>query len=521
MVQGGRVIVATRPTTYEGQELTTELAKASESFGYFLKSHVRIAERTPAGHETGVIPWEWWPLIHDPLVADLDGGVTRLIVLKARQLGVSWSLAAWMVHGGLFQPNALLGGTSAGELEAAEFVWKCRFIIEHLPYASTPSLSIDNSLELEFTASKGRIIFFPSTPKAGRGYTFTRWISDEAAFHQYAARNFAAYSAATTGQIVIVSSAGDDERRVTTDWFQRMWLAARDQENGFTARFYPPSVRPGRDDAWKTAKRAEMSATPGQYEREHPETPEQAFSSMLLLRFDTEAIEEGLQYTKTQQPIRMLNELPDKLRSNPYITVWATPRPGVPYVIGSDGSKGVGADYADTVVMEARTLRTVAELRSNRTEPTEFGEQTAVLAKWYNDAWCMVGRKWGESIIVQLVVAGCKVYHERTAAQVLAGARGIPGFDETGHSKPALIDGLAEAVKTRQLTDPSPYFWQEASVYIVDPDTGKTEAATGSHDDTVTARALAVRISEQPGAQTLRNTVLTTVKPKEWGYGQR
>jgi hypothetical protein len=84
LVQGGRVIVATRPTTYEGQELTTELAKASESFGYFLKSHVRIAERTPAGHETGVIPWEWWPLIHDPLVADLDGGVTRLIVLKAR-----------------------------------------------------------------------------------------------------------------------------------------------------------------------------------------------------------------------------------------------------------------------------------------------------------------------------------------------------------------------------------------------------------------------------------------------------
>lgn len=489
---------ATRPR-YAGIELANELVKCTESFEHFLRRHVYIAERNPSGDVMGVTKWEWWADIHPKLVNDLEQQ-QRLIVLKARQLGVSWALAAWMVHGAMFTPNFNGGVVSAGEDEAQEFIWKCQFVLDHLPWETVPTLSTQNTLELQFAASKGKISGFPSTPKAGRGGTYSRWVTDEAAFHPYAARNYAAYGAATDGAIVIVSSAGDDERKVTTDWFQRQWTAARDGENNYVARFYHPSVRPGRDDAWKAAKRAEMAVTPGQYDREYPETPEQAFRSMLLLRFDVAAIDHGVAYAKTQQPIAALNDLPYPLQNKPYLTVWATPNPSTPYIVGADGAKGVGLDFADAVVMEARTLRTVAELRSNVVEPAEFGAQVAALAKWYNDAWCMVGRKWGETILVQLAVAQCRVWHERTPAQIQSGAKGIPGFDETGQSKPALIDDLAEAIKTGQLSDPSPVFWQECSVYTLDANTGKTEAASG-HDDTVIARALGVRMSGQPGAQ--------------------
>ena len=497
LIRGG----PTLSDKFSGPDLGREVIRADRSFEYFLRNHVYIAERNPQGDVTGVIKWEWWPDIHDQLVHDLEQE-PKIIMLKARQVSVSWSLAAWYVHGAMFTANALEGGVTAGEIEAAEFVWKCQFILDHLPYDPLPTLEKSNTLELEFASSKGRILFFPSTPKAGRGYTFTRWVTDEAAFHAYAARNYAAYLGATVGPIVIVSSAGDDERKVTTDWFQRMWLGARDGTNPFKYRFYPPSVRPGRDEAWKAERRALMAATPGQYEREYLEPPEMAFRSMLRLRFDVEAIEEGAAYAAAVQPMRAA-ELPQKLQGSPYLTVWATPSPGQPYVIGADGSKGVGADFADAVVMEARTLRTVAEIRSNTMEPAVFGEMVAALAKWYNDAWCMVGRKWGETMLVQLSIAQCRVWHERTAAQIDSGATGMPGFDETGHSKPALIDGLADAIRTRQLSDPSPYFWREASVYILDAATGKTEAASGNHDDTIVARALAVRMAGQPGAQSV------------------
>lgn len=499
------MVTAVRPQRYTLDALAAETLSCADSFGYFLKHHVYIAERNDAGDVTGVIKWQWWPDIHDSLLRDLERE-RRLIILKARQVSVSWCLAAWYVHGAMFTPHALQGVVSAGEVEVKEFMWKVKFVIDHLPWEPLPTLTTDNDLEIEVAASAGRIVGYPSTAKAGRGPTFSRWVTDEAAFHPFAARNYAAYISNTEGPIVIASSTGDDERKVTTDWFQRMWLGGRDGTNRFTARFYPPSVRPGRDEAWMAEKEAEMSATPGQFQREFPLTPEMAFRSMLMLRFASEAVDEGVQYAASVRPLQAASDLPERLSRLGSLTVWATPRPGTPYVIGADGSKGVGGDYADAVVMEARTLRTVAELRSNATEPTEFGEQTAALAKWYNDAWCMVGRKWGESILVQLSIAGCRIWHERTEAQVKAGAKGIPGFDETGHSKPALIDDLAVAIKSRALTDPSPHFWREAAVYILDPDTGKTAAATGNHDDTVVSRALAVRMAGQPEASSVVST---------------
>ena len=176
----GRVLFA-------GDDLRREMTLAALDFRYFLKNHVYIADRTPDGQLRGVLKWEWWP-VHDEICDDLLGTATtppqaRLTMLKARQIGISWLLAAYQLHGAMFTPNFLGGEVSAGQDESAELVTKAIFILAHLPYASIPTLSTENKSELKFNATNGAIVAFPSTPNAGRGYTFSRFIADEAAFH--------------------------------------------------------------------------------------------------------------------------------------------------------------------------------------------------------------------------------------------------------------------------------------------------------------------------------------------------
>ena len=525
----------TRPR-YEGEELADEMDKAKASFRYFLRNHVYLADRSPDGQLLGVLKWEWWP-VHDD-ICDLLEQEPRIVVLKPRQIGWSWLLAAYQVHGAMFVRNYLGGQVSAGQTESAELLSKAAFIRAHLPYATIPELVTENKSELRFESTNGAIIAFPSTPNAGRGYTFSRFVADEAAFHEHAAINYEAYSiAAEYGQIIIVSSAGDDEDRgAANPWFQRFWQAARDGTNGFIAKFYPFSVRPGRTEAWYEREARRLSARAGAMQREFPRTPEEAFHSMLLLFLDQEAIEEGREYAASLPPLGAVTRLPEELQRAeviPHLRLWALPRPGEPYVCGIDGAEGKGLDYTVSYVLEARTLRHVAALRENVLEPSEHGRAAAALAKWYNNAWCMVERSHGEAILMQLALAGCRIYghEEGTPEQQAFRRRGggeqrppSPGMPMTGQTRPGLLDDLAEVVHDRAFSSPDPVFWREAATFVTVVTAGGTrraQAAAGAHDDTQIAAALAVRMARQPGTQQVRpSRVMAEKQGGTWSGGR-
>ena len=513
---------------YRGDPLVKEMARCKASFLYFLRKMVYIADRSPDGALAGVRKWEWWP-IHDQICADLQNE-NRLCILKARQIGLSWILAALHLWSAMFQDNYLGGVTSINERQSIGLLDKCRFIYDHLPWETKPTVKTSNNTEFRFSISNGAIVAYPSTINAGRGDYFSRFTPDEAAFHPYAAENYESYAIATEyGQIIIVSSAGSDEAaQVLNPWFQQFWLAARDGENGFAARFYPYGVRPGRDDAWYERESRRLSGRPGAMQREFPRTPEEAFRSMMLLRFDVDAIDEGLAYARSIQPLAAVSNLPEGLKepaSKGYLRLWSTPRPGLPYVLGIDGAEGKGLDFTVTHVYEARTLRHVATLRENVLEPAEHGQYAAALAKWFNNAWCMVERSHGEAILIQLSLAQCRVYKVYPEGRMISPsgkpALGTPGMPVTAQTRPGLIDDLAEAIKDRALSSPDLVLWQENAVFIVMPN-GRPEAAGGQHDDSTMASALAVRMARQPGATELLSTTTASAGPKgyTWAGGQ-
>ncbi len=172
---------------------------------------VRIPDPPPAG--TGVIAFDKWPHIlrlHEAVEDMAPGGV--LAVLKARKLGVTSYFEARFVHQAIYRPGAFLPVISQGETEARKVISDCRFIWEHLPEHLRSDLTSDNSETLGLQGG-GTIQAFPATAKAGRSYTGTEILFDEADFHE----NFeSSYNALlplvqdTGGKVFLVSTANPD-----------------------------------------------------------------------------------------------------------------------------------------------------------------------------------------------------------------------------------------------------------------------------------------------------------------------
>ena len=505
-------------TAVTTKTIDPELVKAAASFEYYLFHHVFIRDVLPDG-SSRTIQFQHWPL-HDEILADLRT-VLRLVVLKARQLGWSWLLAAWIDWQMLFTEGFKAGMTSAGELEAAEFIDKCRFILTHLPYETPAPIEPDNQLIIGVSGST--LMGFPSTPKAGRGFNFNLFVADEAAYHPWAQEAYASYEAATEyGQIIIVSSAGDTDKQVTNDCFQRLWQGA--PENGFRARFYPWSARPGRDAEWYEVRAALLSGRTGSLEREYPNSPEEAFRSMLSPYFDAGGLDAGRQACTLA---RTQVHLPEGLTPE-YLQIWSEPRSNEPYVIYSEAGEGVGKDYTVTTVAESRTLRVVARFRENVLTPEVHGVKARKLAVWYNNAFASWERNKGEGIAA--AYAGYeRVYQhpvERTTQQIRAGAEATsrPGIPITEATRDFLLQQLYDAIKTGALNDPDAAFWEEADRFIVVERTTATgqkhyraQAAVGAHDDIVMCGVGIVHLAKQPGAQRLRSTEPYVAVVKEWG----
>ncbi len=222
-----------------------------------------------------VVPFELWPEQEAALESIRSHKLN--IVLKARQLGLSWlslSYAAWVM---ISKPGAQVLALSRTEEEAKELVRRMGVILGNMPElvrsspwagASYTMRTLDVSLDLCGLTSVFKA--FPSASSAGRSFTGNLLILDEWAFQADAATLwtsiFPTVNRPTGGQVLGLSTIKQNTL------FADLWTEA----NEFNKIFIPWTADPRRDDAWyaKTVKTLGESAR-----WEYPLTVEDAFSS--------------------------------------------------------------------------------------------------------------------------------------------------------------------------------------------------------------------------------------------------
>ena len=201
------------------------------------------------------------------------------VVLKARQLGLSWLALAyglWLTACNPGQTCLILNRNLGAAIELLD---RIRFMHKRLPDELRPIIVQDtNDVKMPMLVFENgsRIISLPSTEDTGSGLTAQLIIADEVAKWKWAVATFTAILAiiAGGGKIIAISTA-----KGTGNYFHRLWQGAQpgaEDPNGYWPVFIPSSAHPLRDDAWL---RAESRKYPDlrRFKQEHPEEPREAF----------------------------------------------------------------------------------------------------------------------------------------------------------------------------------------------------------------------------------------------------
>jgi phage FluMu gp28-like protein len=110
---------------------------------------------------------------------------SKVVILKARQMGFSWVNAGLFVFWALFNDEVDLVIMSKTEKDAILQLKRIKFILKHLPAEFQMKILVDNAQELSL-ANGTTIYSVTSSGDSGRGITGFRVLWDEAAFSENA-----------------------------------------------------------------------------------------------------------------------------------------------------------------------------------------------------------------------------------------------------------------------------------------------------------------------------------------------
>lgn len=260
----------------------------------FINKEVKIEDKDSPGT---VIDFSLWESQQPSL--EIMEEKDRVIVLKARQLGLSWLALAYITWFLLFHSGKSASSISQTEGDSKELVRRVGFILKHLPdwlivnekadeevkaQNKTGITYIKHSLRIEIHHPNAEDSVFKgktSSPDAARSFTDNIVLLDEWAFHSDARGIWrAAYPTINRpggGQIIGIST-GEKGTFFEEKWQNAKWEFGGEKgagSNTFTGIFLPWDADPRRDQEWYNKTKQEMD----NFRSEYPSTPSEAFTT--------------------------------------------------------------------------------------------------------------------------------------------------------------------------------------------------------------------------------------------------
>jgi len=450
------------------------------------------------------------------------------LVLKARQIGITWLGSGYALWKLLTRPGTRALIVSINEDEAIKVVNRLFDMFLSLPghlrfdaKITKPTRDARPTTLIEFTFPDGRIssvVGLPSTRRAGHGETATLVLLDEYARHEYARDSWKATFATADngGQVLVISTANgvSNEQTGEGNFFHHLYVNA--EAYGIDVQFLPWSLHPDRDEAWYE-KNARALPTVDRAEQ-FPRTPDDAFINTGECWFDLEALAWYSQNAAAEIDHRfrfIVDETGNSAKRHKtaqgWIRVYERPLEGHDYAIGADVATGRGTDYSCAYVIDLSNQKICAEFHA-KVDADEFAEQLHFLGRWYQNARLAVemGGGYGEPVVISLRDGRKgrphypKLYRhtiqDRPDARMLANY----GYPINNKTRPLLINGLEQAIRERTIPWLPRELIMEGRTFIRRKQLPSPAAADGCNDDRVFACGLALEMYRLYGKHELR-----------------
>ncbi len=441
------------------------------------------------------------------------------VILKARQLGLTWLTCAFALWKSMFHSNEHIVLMSEKEDLAKEMMERIKFLYSHLPNALKEQIFKQNSEELHFgkkgrdglmakDARNSRIQCIPTTEGGVQSKTLTMFVMDEGASTRFARSIYfrSAIPALDTadGLSVVISTAKPLYYAAGAGkWFRDLYFDGKFGKNQCTAHFYGWSAVPSRTPEWHAKKMAELPDHIGG--QEYPSKDIDAFQASGRNVFELTVLEERHNAllkdpNKCRRGILKIVEHNDERedkenfiedpRGN--IFIWKEPDPNHTYTIGVDAASGIGRDCTCISVLDCDTYEQVAEVHG-KIKPVETAHIANFLGHEFNEALIVVevelhGTKVQDVLYEELVYS--YLYIRRTLNRVTNEWENNLGWKTTRHTRPKLLDDLCHAVNVKMIKINSILCIQEMKEFEED-ENGRGDHPTGGSSDNIMAMAFA------------------------------
>lgn len=376
-------------------EKKNELMKCAASAQYFIHTYCRVQDAAARAW----VPFHLWPGQIDTLNTLLRS--KKVVILKARQLGMSWLVLGYALWLALFRPAASELLFSRRDDEAVHLLDdRLKGMYRQLP-EWMQARGIVESNSHEWSLSNGSTVrAFPTS--GGDTYTGTLAIVDEADLIDdlQTLMDSVAPTVEMGGQLILLSRPN---KARPASYFKNVYRAARKGENDWTPVFLPWHVHPGRSQAWYDRQQRDSLYNTGSLDsvwEQYPATEAEALAARTLdKRFSPAWIN---QCYVEQQPIAP-GDLPHDAPSIQGLRLYALPEPGARYALGGDPAEGnPTSDDSALHVLHADTLEEVAHL-AGKFEPSTFADHINTIGTYFNNAAVMVERNnHGHAVLLSL-----------------------------------------------------------------------------------------------------------------------
>lgn len=452
-----------------------------------------------------------------------DKGYVRIIILKARQAGLSTAVGGYLYHQ-VSQRKArkALVVTHHADSTRALFDLTKR-LHDNCPESLKPSTKYSSRRELSFDIlDSSYIVATAGGDSIARGETISHLHASELAFwpQSNAKENWNGLLQAvpnSPGTAVFVESTANGISGIFAD----LWKGAMDGTNGFRPVFIPwfatPEYREKVPDNYeRTPDEEDLVAKYGLdneqlmfrrrkvaqngldlWKQEYPAEPDEAFLTTGRPVFNPEQLTRMVGETKDTLATLALEG--DEWLHNPRgeLLQFIKHDPKETYYIGADVAMGVrGGDYSVAQVLDG-DRRQVAVWRGH-VHPDYFADILLALGKYYNTAKIIVeNNSHGILTCTRLGkdYAYENLYMTTEVDKITEKETQTFGFRTTVKTKPLIIDQLRAIMREDKLEINDKTTLREMLSYIV-TESGAMEAERGCYDDCVMSLALANHIHE-------------------------